>query len=92
MISIPDDLTGEAPKAYIVRSNKVTHDYDEETVKQTIMDFVKKYKTKYKWIKEITFIEAVPKSPSGKILRRLLRDADRAERNKRSLRGTQARL
>lgn len=82
MISIPDAFTGEAPKAYIVKAHKVTADQDEETTKQVIMDFVKKYKTKYKWLKEIAFIEAVPKSPSGKILRRLLRDADRAERKK----------
>lgn len=50
------------------------------------MDFVKKHKTKYKWVKEIEFIEIVPKSASGKILRRILRDSDRAERKKHSTR------
>lgn len=82
VISIPDEFAGEAPKAYVVRSNKVGIDIDEEVMKKEIIDFVKKHKTRYKWVKEIEFIGVVPKSPSGKILRRLLRDLDRAERKK----------
>lgn len=49
---------------------------------QAIMDDIKKHKTRYKWLKEIEFVDKIPKSPSGKILRRLLRDLDRAERKK----------
>lgn len=56
---------------------------------QDIMEHVKKYKAKYKWVKEIEFIETIPKSPSGKILRRILRDLDRAQRKRQ---GSVARL
>jgi len=49
------------------------------------MDHVKKHKTKYKWVQEVEFIELIPKSPSGKILRRILRDSDRAQRRKQGI-------
>lgn len=32
------------------------------------------HKTQYKWLAGVEFIEVVPKNPSGKLLRRLLRD------------------
>ncbi len=32
------------------------------------------HKTQYKWLAGIEFIDIVPKNPSGKLLRRLLRD------------------
>lgn len=42
---------------------------------------VQDHKAHYKWLKGgIEFIDAVPKSPSGKILRRLLRDKEREAR------------
>ncbi|RYZ85500.1 MAG: hypothetical protein EOP04_15835, partial [Proteobacteria bacterium] len=35
-------------------------------------------KVRYKWVKEVEFINEIPKSPSGKILRRVLRDKEKA--------------
>jgi 4-coumarate--CoA ligase len=35
---------------------------------------VKEKKIRYKWIKEVELIEAIPKSASGKILRKNLRN------------------
>lgn len=41
-------------------------------------------KARYKWLKGgVEFIDFVPKSPSGKILRRLLRDKDREQRRQK---------
>ena len=37
-------------------------------------------KSKYKWLKEVFIIPAIPRNPSGKILRRVLRDDLRAGR------------
>ena len=36
--------------------------------------FVADHKTQYKWLAGIEFVDVVPKNPSGKLLRRLLRD------------------
>jgi len=38
---------------------------------------VKEKKVRHKWLKEVEFIEVIPKSASGKILRRVLRDLSR---------------
>ncbi len=34
---------------------------------------MKEKKIRHKWLKEVEFTDAIPKSPSGKILRRILR-------------------
>jgi acyl-coenzyme A synthetase/AMP-(fatty) acid ligase len=42
---------------------------------------VREHKTKHKWLTGgVDFIDAIPKSPSGKILRRYLRDKEREKR------------
>lgn len=72
VIGIPDEYAGERPKAYVVlkrrcKSDAVTHGKD-------LIKFVEEKKVRHKWIGEIEIVEEIPKSPSGKILRRLLRD------------------
>jgi acyl-coenzyme A synthetase/AMP-(fatty) acid ligase len=43
------------------------------------MGYVKERKVRTKWIKEVEFINEIPKSASGKILRRVLRDLHRGK-------------
>ena len=45
-----------------------------------LQDFVAGQVASFKQIRELEFIDAVPKAISGKILRRVLRDAELAER------------
>jgi acyl-coenzyme A synthetase/AMP-(fatty) acid ligase len=45
---------------------------------QSLMDFVAGQVASYKQIRRLEIIDAIPKSPSGKILRRLLRDREQA--------------
>jgi len=71
VLGLPDDYSGEIPKAFVVLKPgvKKTHSIGKE-----LLAYVKEKKTKYKWVKEVEFIDEIPKSPSGKILRRILRD------------------
>ena len=39
-----------------------------------VVQWVSDHKTQFKWLAGVEFIEVVPKNPSGKLLRRLLRD------------------
>ncbi|KAJ9648829.1 hypothetical protein H2199_000742 [Coniosporium tulheliwenetii] len=71
VLGMKDDYAGELPKAFVVLKAGVPE--SEKTAKE-LLAFVREKKTKYKWIKEIEFIKEIPKSASGKILRRLLRD------------------
>jgi acyl-CoA synthetase (AMP-forming)/AMP-acid ligase II len=66
VIGVPDDESGELPKAFVVAGDGVT---DEE-----IMEFVAERVSPQKRIRLVERIDEVPKSPSGKILRRVLAD------------------
>ncbi|KAL3476937.1 hypothetical protein BJX99DRAFT_227197 [Aspergillus californicus] len=79
VIAIPDDSAGEIPKAIVAKSPAAGAD-DEATIK-SIIQHVSDHKARHKWLKGgVRFIDVVPKSPSGKILRRLLRDQEAAAR------------
>lgn len=71
-LGIPDDYSGERPKAYIVLQ-KHKRD-DAENVAKSLIKYVQEKKVRHKWVKEIEIVEEIPKSASGKILRRILRD------------------
>lgn len=73
VIQVPDDRAGEVPKAYVVKDSRVAG--KPEDVAQDIIRYVEKHKAPYKWIRGgIEFVELIPKSPSGKILRRIFRE------------------
>ncbi len=70
VLGIGDEYSGERPKAYIVMKGEG----NEELVGRDILRFVRERKVRHKWVKEVEFIGEIPKSASGKILRRVLRD------------------
>jgi 4-coumarate--CoA ligase len=70
VLGVPDDYSGERPKAYVVLKSSVP---ESEEVGRRLLEFVKERKVRYKWIKEIEFTQQVPKSPTGKLLRRVLK-------------------
>jgi 4-coumarate--CoA ligase len=67
VIGIPDEEAGELPKAFVVRAPGSSVDAS------TLQAFVAEHVSTYKQIKVVEFIDAIPKSASGKILRRELR-------------------
>ena len=84
VIQVPDDQAGEVPKAFIVKSPRTLGKSDAD-VAQAIAKHVEDHKARYKWLKGgIEFIDTIPKSASGKILRRLLRDKEKVARAKKS--------
>jgi acyl-CoA synthetase (AMP-forming)/AMP-acid ligase II len=60
----PDDAAGEVPKAYVVRRDAVSE--------RELMDWVAGQVAPYKQVRLVEFTDSIPRSPSGKILRRLL--------------------
>ncbi|EEQ90719.2 4-coumarate:coenzyme A ligase [Blastomyces dermatitidis ER-3] len=69
-----DDYAGERPKAYVVLIPGVEK---SEGVGRELMEYVRERKVRFKWVEEIEFTDAVPKSTSGKILRRVLKEQER---------------
>ncbi|MCJ1307613.1 hypothetical protein MMC25_001260 [Agyrium rufum] len=84
VISIPDAEAGEAPRAYVVKdASNVGLEDNDRMVKRDIQKHVEKDKARYKWLKGgVVFVDTIPKSASGKILRRMLRDMDKEKRRK----------
>lgn len=62
-----DDAAGEIPVAFVVRFDGSS--ISEEEVKQ----YISKQVVFYKRIHRVFFVKAIPKAPSGKILRKDLR-------------------
>jgi long-chain acyl-CoA synthetase len=61
----------EVPKAYVVLRAGARGDGDE------LMAFVGERVAPYKKIRQVEFVREIPRSPSGKILRRVLKEAGR---------------
>jgi 4-coumarate--CoA ligase len=68
VIGIPDDEAGERVKAFVVRAGNST------VAAETLQAFVAEQVASYKRVKVIAFVDTIPKSASGKILRRELRE------------------
>ncbi|MCU0497296.1 MAG: 4-coumarate--CoA ligase family protein [Anaerolineae bacterium] len=71
VIGTPDEMAGEVPKAYIVLKPNRALSAEE------IMSFVAEQVAPHKKIRRVEFVAQIPKSASGKILRRVLVQKDR---------------
>ncbi|MDP9347446.1 MAG: AMP-binding protein [Actinomycetota bacterium] len=72
VVASPDEEAGEVPKAFVVLSDP-TADTDE------IRAFVAEKVAHYKRLRRFEVVDAIPKSASGKILRRELIERERAQ-------------
>jgi acyl-CoA synthetase (AMP-forming)/AMP-acid ligase II len=71
VIGVPDDECGELPKAFVVPAG------DSVNV-DGLIEFVADQVSPQKQVRLVEEIDEIPKSPSGKILRRVLRDRETA--------------
>jgi len=69
VIPVADDECGEVPKAIVVPRGELTAD--------EVIAFVQAQVAHYKRVRHVGFVDAIPKSASGKILRRLLVERER---------------
>ncbi len=66
VIGVPHDKSGEVPKAYVVRK-------DVSLSEKELLDYAKTVLTGYKRPKYVKFVDELPKSNVGKILRKEIR-------------------
>ncbi|XP_043723011.1 4-coumarate--CoA ligase 2-like [Telopea speciosissima] len=69
VVPMKDEAAGEVPVAFVVKSNG----YDVTVTEDEIKQYISKQVVFYKRINRVFFIDAIPKSSSGKILRKDLR-------------------
>ena len=72
VIPVFDEHCGEVPKAIVVRREALTA--------EDVIAYLQPKVAHYKCVKHVAFVEAIPKSPSGKILRRVLVEKERLAR------------
>jgi len=70
VVPFADDEAGQLPKAFVVLKSEVTADQ--------LMCFVAERVAPYKKLRRLEFTDQIPRSPSGKILRRVLVERDQA--------------
>ncbi|HUA46670.1 MAG TPA: 4-coumarate--CoA ligase family protein [Solirubrobacteraceae bacterium] len=73
VIPLPDEEAGEVPKAFVVVGA------DAHLTPEDVMQFVAEHVAPYKKVRAVEIIDEIPKSPSGKILRRVLMERRPAE-------------
>jgi acyl-coenzyme A synthetase/AMP-(fatty) acid ligase len=86
VVGVRNEYSGERPFAFVVLKGGMPR----EGVEEDIMGFVRERKVRTKWLSGVRIVEEIPKSPSGKILRRVLRDGLAREGN--VLKGRTAKL
>ncbi|KAF2164344.1 hypothetical protein M409DRAFT_25223 [Zasmidium cellare ATCC 36951] len=74
VLGIPDDYSGEVPKGFVVLKEGVK---PSRPVGLELLGFVEGRKVRYKRVREVEFVGSVPKSPTGKLLRRVLKERER---------------
>jgi len=71
VIGKPDAEAGEVPKAFVVPRK------DQPVTADALLEWARGRLAGYKTLHEVEFVDAIPKNPSGKILRRILKDQER---------------
>jgi acyl-coenzyme A synthetase/AMP-(fatty) acid ligase len=70
VVPLADEEAGQVPKAFVVLK--------DESTAEDIMTYVADRVARYKRVRHVEVIDQIPRSPSGKILRRVLVERDRA--------------
>ena len=73
VVASPDELRGEVVKAVVVLRSGERGD---DALAAALQDHVKRQIAPYKYPRKVAFVAALPRTVSGKISRRLLRDAE----------------
>jgi acyl-CoA synthetase (AMP-forming)/AMP-acid ligase II len=77
VIGVPHDRWGESPKAMVVKAQGAEVTGDE------LIEWCRERIARYKCPTSVDFLEALPRNPSGKILKRELREPFWAGRERR---------
>ena len=67
VIGVPDSKWGEMPRAYVAKKP------GSELTEEAIIEFCRSNLAKYKCVKEVTFVDALPRNAVGKILKTVIK-------------------
>jgi 4-coumarate--CoA ligase len=76
VIGIKDNYSGELPKGFVVLKDRRL---EGDATGLKLLSYIRQRVVGYKRIREIEFVDGVPKSATGKLLRRVLKGWERGE-------------
>ncbi|XP_060191634.1 4-coumarate--CoA ligase-like 1 [Lycium barbarum] len=68
VVGLPDEEAGEIPAAWVVLNSKAKESNED------IINYIASTVAHYKRVRMVQFVDSIPKSPSGKIMRRLIKE------------------
>lgn len=71
VVGMPNDISGEVPKAYVIKQQGA------DVTENELVKFCKERLSHYKVPRSVEFVDSLPISATGKILRRVLRQKER---------------
>ena len=72
-IGVPDPLRGQVVKAFVVTDRPGDAFFEHE-----IQDIVRRRLSRHEYPRLVSFVAELPKTPAGKVNRKVLRDRERA--------------
>ncbi len=72
VVGVPDAYRGETPKAFV----SLKEEYKGKISREDFLQFCRKHLAAYKIPSDIEFLDEVPKTASGKVLRRVMREQE----------------
>jgi acetyl-CoA synthetase len=76
VIGVPDETRGQVAKAFIVSDRAASDEYVDELKK-----FTRERLSQHEFPRHIAFVSELPKTPAGKVHRKVLRDREAAAAN-----------
>ena len=76
VIGVPDPVRTESIKAFVVLKDGIS---PSETLVENVRDFVRDHLARHEVPREIEFVDALPMTTTGKIMRRELREIERTK-------------
>jgi|Deesub1362A_J573_1020465.scaffolds.fasta_scaffold00072_136 long-chain acyl-CoA synthetase len=73
VIGKPDPVAGEIPKAFVALKDE----YKGKVREKELIEWMRGRIAEYKRIREVEFVDSIPRSPAGKVLRRVLKEKEK---------------
>ncbi|PLT35190.1 AMP-binding protein [Bacillus sp. V5-8f] len=75
VVGVPDSVRGESVKAFVV----IHQDYKDKVSPEDIIDWSREKMAAYKYPRHMEFRESLPKTSTGKLLRRMLKEEEQTK-------------